>query len=255
MISVTNQIVAHRGLHGELPENSLAAMIAAWNHDIEWCECDVQLSADGAPVVIHDETLDRTTTGSGRVADHPVEELRKLRLRRVDGKVTDDPLPTLDELLEACGPGRRLLVETKPVMGKKIYPIAKNVRKKDGMLHSFHREDMILALKATMSKCPVAVLIETAEGHISNDYNGRFHMHHDAISPAAMRLLRSRGELGAWTVNDPDRIRELAEMGTLAMIITDIPLIAKNIVDALMIERTRRTQAQRRADIERITGE
>jgi glycerophosphoryl diester phosphodiesterase len=230
MISVTNQIVAHRGLHGELPENSLSAMIAAWNHDIEWCECDVQLSADGVPVVIHDETLDRTTTGSGRVADYPRDELRNLRLRRVDGKVTDDRLSTLDELLDACGPGRKLLVETKPVMGRKIYPIAKKVKKKDGMLHSFHHGDMILALKATMNKCPVAVLVEMAEGQISGEYKGNFHVHHEAISPAAMRLLKSYGEVGAWTVNDPDRIRALAAFGTLTMIITDIPLIAKEIL-------------------------
>ena len=229
MISFPNAIVAHRGLHGELPENSLPAMKAAWDAGIEWCECDVQLSADGSPVVIHDETLERTTTGSGRVADFSVEELRKLRLRRADGTVTEERVPTLDELLDECGPGRRLLVETKPVMGEKICDIAEKVCRKDGMLHSFHRADMILALKANISRCRVAVLIETAEGHLSADYGGPFHVHHDAISAGSMRLLHAYG-VGAWTVNDPKRIGELAAMGALSMIITDIPLIAKEIV-------------------------
>jgi glycerophosphoryl diester phosphodiesterase len=254
MISASNEIVAHRGLHGELPENSLPAMMAAWDHSINWCECDVQLSSDGVPVIIHDETLDRTTIGKGRVADFPAEELRKLQLKRADGKVTEHRLPLLDELLEASGPGRRLLVETKPVMGKRIYPIAKKIQKKGGMLHSFHREDMILALKATMNRCPVAVLIETAEGQISNDYGGGFHVHHEAISPLAMRVLQGYGRLGAWTVNDPQKIRELAEMGIFELIITDIPLIAKQIVDAPLVEQMRRAQAQKMADYKRITG-
>ena len=75
-------IVAHRGLHHDYPENSLGAFRAAWGAGIEWCECDVQESADGELVVIHDPTLERTTEGSGRVSDLPVSALKGLRLRK-----------------------------------------------------------------------------------------------------------------------------------------------------------------------------
>src|SRR5271156_5650201 len=81
-------IVAHRGLHGELPENSLAAMVAAWDAGILWCECDVHLSRDGEAIVIHDETLDRTTTGQGPVGEFSLKQLEELRLRDRTGKPT-----------------------------------------------------------------------------------------------------------------------------------------------------------------------
>lgn len=70
-------IIAHRGASDEAPENTLAAFERADRLDAD-IEFDVQLSADGVPVVIHDETLDRTTSGRGRVSEHTLRELRAL---------------------------------------------------------------------------------------------------------------------------------------------------------------------------------
>src|SRR5690242_5942993 len=94
-------IVAHRGLHHEHPENSLEAFDAAWAAGFEWCECDVRGSADDVPFVIHDETLDRTTRGRGRIDAASSEQLSRL-------------IPTFQELIEATPPSGRLLVEIKP---------------------------------------------------------------------------------------------------------------------------------------------
>ena len=73
----TPTIVAHRGLHRQDPENSLAAAVAALRAGFEWIECDVWPSADGVPVLIHDETLDRTTTATGRVGDRKWFDLQR----------------------------------------------------------------------------------------------------------------------------------------------------------------------------------
>jgi glycerophosphoryl diester phosphodiesterase len=70
--------IGHRGAAADAPENTLAAFELALRHGADGVEFDVQLSADGVPVVIHDARLERTTSGSGRVADHSLRALRRL---------------------------------------------------------------------------------------------------------------------------------------------------------------------------------
>lgn len=99
-------VIAHRGCVGEAPEVSVASIHACAGKGIDGIELDIRKSKDGVLVSIHDATLDRTTNGTGRVADYTADELRKLRLRRGNGGpnvvVTDEPLPTLEEMLLAA---------------------------------------------------------------------------------------------------------------------------------------------------------
>ncbi len=71
-------IAAHRGFAARAPENTMAAFRQAAEFGCLWIETDVQLSADGVPVLIHDETVNRTTNGSGKVTDLTLRELRAL---------------------------------------------------------------------------------------------------------------------------------------------------------------------------------
>ena len=70
--------IAHRGASGTFPENTLSAFRAAIDAGADMCELDVQLTRDGAVVVIHDETVDRTTDGTGEVAALTLEEIQRL---------------------------------------------------------------------------------------------------------------------------------------------------------------------------------
>ncbi len=81
-------VIAHRGYSGRFPENTMAAFAAAVDAGADMIELDVGLSADGIPMVIHDETLDRTTTGSGPVVAHTAAELQGLGV------------PSLEEILQ-----------------------------------------------------------------------------------------------------------------------------------------------------------
>lgn len=70
-------VIAHRGISARAPENTMAAFSLAFRHPaIRMIELDVRLSRDGVPVVIHDRTLQRTTTGNGAVRNYTVDELR-----------------------------------------------------------------------------------------------------------------------------------------------------------------------------------
>lgn len=98
-------ISAHRAVSGpDQPENSLAA-IRATGRAIPGAilEIDAVATADGTLVLMHDETLDRTTTGTGRVADLTLAEIRRARLTAENGEVTDEPPPTLAEAVAEAG--------------------------------------------------------------------------------------------------------------------------------------------------------
>lgn len=99
-------VIAHRGCVGEAPEVSVASIHACAGKGIDGIELDIRTSKDGVLVSIHDATLERTTNGTGRVADHTAAELRQLRLRRGNGGprvvLTDEHLPTLEDMLQAA---------------------------------------------------------------------------------------------------------------------------------------------------------
>jgi glycerophosphoryl diester phosphodiesterase len=108
--------VAHRGYSAVAPENTLPAFAAAVLGGATHVEFDVRTTADGVPVVIHDRTLDRTTTGSGHVWDAPLAEITGL-----DAGSWFSPaypavrVPTLAETLDLLQPvGPQLLLEIKP---------------------------------------------------------------------------------------------------------------------------------------------
>ena len=109
------EIWAHRGASARQPENTLAAFSAAMAAGADGVEFDVQLSADGVPVVIHDEKVERTHNGSGWVSDYPLAELQALRSRQkknADHHTTR--IPTLAEVLDLLVAGtQKINIELK----------------------------------------------------------------------------------------------------------------------------------------------
>lgn len=95
-------IIAHRGAHEEAPENTLAAFEKAIELHCDFVEVDVRPTSDGALVIMHDATLDRTTNGSGKVADHSLAGIRSLKIKDANQAVTSHQVPTFDEALAVC---------------------------------------------------------------------------------------------------------------------------------------------------------
>ncbi|XP_053193867.1 glycerophosphodiester phosphodiesterase 1-like [Scomber japonicus] len=98
-------VVAHRGGSHDAPENTLAAIREASRNGATGVELDLSFTADGVPVLIHDETVDRTTNGSG-----PVNKMQFVQLRRLDAaahhrlreRFSGEKVPTLQEAVEEC---------------------------------------------------------------------------------------------------------------------------------------------------------
>lgn len=109
-------VIAHRGDSAHRPENTLASFASALELGAELVELDVQLTRDASVVVIHDETLDRTTTGRGPVREHTLPEIRALSAgfpQRFGLAFAGERVPTLAEVLGLLRGRARALIEIK----------------------------------------------------------------------------------------------------------------------------------------------
>jgi len=226
------RIVAHRGFCKAHPENSLSAFRSAERIGCEWVECDVHSSADGVPVVIHDDTLDRTTSGSGPVAAKAFSDLSDLRLKFGD-RLTGEPVPTLSRLLAALRPATGILVEIKPHdspgLVRNVLSMLRAERR-PWVLQSFDPAT-VLEIHARDPAAPAALLVEDAPSlarALGEAWRG-VHSDHALLTPDIVATLRTRRMgVGAWTVNTPDDLRRVIALG-VDWLITDEPLVAREL--------------------------
>ena len=134
------KLIAHRGLQSSGPENSFTSFNAAAKHGMWAIETDFRITSDGYVVCIHDKTLDRTTDGTGLVAEKTLEEIRGLRVMPVNTKTVqkeydysqipdaEKVIPTMEEYLQICKDSGCVafieLKEDKGVIEKMIAAIA-----------------------------------------------------------------------------------------------------------------------------------
>jgi glycerophosphoryl diester phosphodiesterase len=243
-------LAAHRGGGALWPENSLLAFRSAVALGADYLELDVHLTADGAVAVIHDPTLDRTTTGTGPVSDRTLADLRTLRLRDRSGAVTGETIPTLDEVAAvAAGGKRRLLVEIKVDAGGMRYPGIE-----EAVLAALDRHDMaasavVMAFEPETWRRVRALRPEVVAGALYSTRGARaaggvgpaldaaraagvgfVGLEHGLVTTDVVGRARAAGLLlGAWTVNDPEVMRRLTDEG-VGVLITDRPDLAKELL-------------------------
>jgi len=116
------QVIAHRGASGQAPESTLAAFTLAHEQGADYLEMDAQLTADGKLVVFHDDTIERTSDGTGHINDYTLAELKALDVgtwfnqanpEQADSAFDGASLLTLDEVFDAFGHEARYYIEVK----------------------------------------------------------------------------------------------------------------------------------------------
>lgn len=141
--------VAHRACWETAPENSLAAIDACVALGIDAVELDVRHTRDGVAVVIHDETVDRTTNGHGRVADMSWKELSRLRLKVSDGgasaRLTRARVPTLDAYLAHAKNRIMIVYDVKDGSQRKTFPHIEKAGTVDQAIFFYECVDQTLA--------------------------------------------------------------------------------------------------------------
>lgn len=117
-------ISAHRGgARKGYPENCIDTFENTLKHTPAIMEIDSRLTKDSVVILMHDASLERTTNGTGKVADHTWEELKKLKLKDTEGNVTEYGIPSLDEVID-WAKGKTILI-----LDKKTVPIEITARK------------------------------------------------------------------------------------------------------------------------------
>ena len=108
------QITAHRGASGSAPENTLASLQMAMRAGADYSEIDVQETADGRIILLHDDTVDRTTTGSGPIWQLDFNTLTKLDAGAwFSSRFTGEKIPLLKTVIDSLGDKIRLNIELK----------------------------------------------------------------------------------------------------------------------------------------------
>ena len=244
-------LAAHRGGAALWPENSLLAFGNAVALGADYLELDVHLSSDGEVVVIHDPTLDRTTTGTGLVRDLALADLRALRLRDRAGAVTAERLPTLDEVAALAAAGRRgLLVEIKAGPDRVRYPGIEEAVLAALDRHGMAASAVVMAFEAETWRRVRALRPDVRAGALYSARSlgggkavaraldearaagvGFVGLAHALVTAEAAARARDAGLLlGAWTVNDREVMRRLIER-EVGILITDRPDVARELLD------------------------
>ena len=250
-IAVRPLIAAHRGGAALWPENSLAAFRGAIALGVDALEFDLHLTADDEAVVIHDATLDRTTSGRGPVRATPLAELRSLRLRDATGVATEERVPTLAEVLDLVRPtSMTLLPEIKLDVSRRAYPeierrVVEQLRARGllgrasvqsfddatlGRLHALEPavRTMLLVGRArmttdgSMAADPVRWAVKAGAADLGIDFRLI-----DAHLVAAARAAGVR--VAAWTVNTDDDLRRMAALG-VDVVMSDRPDRARQLL-------------------------
>lgn len=237
-------LIGHRGARGEAPENTLSGFRHLIKLGIRRVELDIQVSADGNLVVIHDTDVARTTNGQGRVDTLTTAELSQLDACHTAFPTWPDRegVPTLEQVMEVISDFDHIQFEVKAKTQadtERVAEVFPGLWRKYGFgarayTTSFNPLYLAQILK-TAPEIPRGLLIE--EG-FSGDWKALALMlqcrsigpHQRLCTQPFIELAHSAGlEVSTWTVNEADRMRELRAWGVDSLI-TDLPSLAISVL-------------------------
>jgi glycerophosphoryl diester phosphodiesterase len=240
---------AHRGGALLWAENSLLAFRNALALGADFLELDVHLTRDGEVVVIHDATLERTTTGTGPVRERTLAELGAVRLKDRAGAAIEEGIPTLDQVVALAAAGKRqILLEIKtderrrryPEIEEKVFAVLDRHRftpftvvmafegatwrrlrelRPDARVAALYSARMLPAARVTAE---LEALRRAGVGFVGLDQA--------LVGADVARQARLAGlTLGVWTVNERETIARFIDQG-VGVVITDRPDLAKELL-------------------------
>jgi len=220
-------VIAHRGASEIAPENTLAALRVAAKLGVAAVEFDVHASRDGHIVLMHDHTLQRTTTGKGRVARHRLSQLRNLDAGSwFEPRFSGEPIPTLHEALGAIGTTMVACIEIKS--GTVALPKVAEALKSTGtheraIIFSFLPKQ-IQRSKAVMPAVPALLLVELSAlvsyssvglvEQVTQSNADMLGLDHRGVTPELVEALHQSGlPVFVYTVDAPADVRRVVESG------------------------------------------
>jgi len=229
--------IGHRGAKGYLPENTLISFQKAIDLKVDGIELDVHLSSDRKIIVIHDETIDRTTNGKGHVNTLSLQELKARRIEnehdpRLLAELTQQ-IPTLTEVLDLINQQCLVNIEIKGkgMMKHVVELIESYVENKNWKYHQFLISSFdwitLLDIHLLNPEIPLGVLTEydldLAFAFAKFIDAKSVHAYHHLLSEKMTVQMQEEGfQVFAWTVNEPEDIQKIKSFNVNG-IISDFP--------------------------------
>lgn len=238
-------VIAHRGASGHRPENTLSAFQLALEWESDGIELDVHMSKDGHLIVCHDETVNRTTNGTGLIKDLTLKEIKELDAGGwFHSDFSNERIPTLEEVLKVIR-NKDLLLNIELKSGPILYEgIEKEVIRQlkafglqeQAILSSFNHYSL-LEIKRIDKNMKAAILYMEAmvDPWVYAEYIGVEGLHPyfpGVIPPVVADCLRNGLMINPFTVNDEQHLKQLFAMGVTG-VITNYPDRAKKMIREL----------------------
>lgn len=245
MLSTLPRLIGHRGAKESAPENTLASIREAARQGARWVEVDVMLTRDRRPVLIHDDTLDRTTSGHGPVPEHDLAALREFDAGSwFDPRFAGERVPTLEEavgLIRDLGLGLNLEIKPYPGQEEATAEVALAALRP---LWPMDRPLLLSSFEVPCLEVAQRLWPEIPRGYLLWDPPADWaavaerigaatlNVHQDRQSADSVAAYRATGRpVLAYTVNDPGRARTLFGWGVSA-VFTDAPgRLARELAD------------------------
>jgi len=247
-------VIAHRGGAGLRPENTLAAFDHAVALGADALECDVHLSRDGDVVVIHDDTVDRTTNARGPVSAYTARELQQMDAAwsfagpggQASFRQQGIGVPRLAEVLGRF-PGIPFVIEIKgddPAFVPHVLDVIRRHRRERDVVLGGFSHGVLSAVRAQAGECATSASITEVRSAVRRAWCGLspratgcrlfqmpVHYHGRRILRRHLTHAIRRASLPvhAWVVDDPDEMRQLLDWGVTGLI-TDRPDLARDVI-------------------------
>ena len=234
---------AHRGFSGKYPENTLLAFQKAIEAGADGAELDVQLTKDGEVVIIHDETIDRTTDGKGYVVDYTYDELSKFDASYIyRGQMGFNKIPTLREYFELVKDLDFITnVELKTGINEylgieeKVYDLIKEFKLEKKVIISSFNHFSVLRMKKIAPELKYGFLSEdwiiNAGAYTASHDVQCYHPRFNNLIPEVVEELKKNGlEINTCTVNNEEDIRDLINK-KIDILIGNYPDLIKQIIN------------------------
>ena len=236
-------IIAHRGASRYAPENTLSAFKLAYEHGADGIELDAKLTIDGEVVVIHDQTLDRTTGSPGRVINKTLKQLKVLDAgSHFSEQFHGEKIPTLNEVFDLLGSKLLINVELTSyaspgdALPEKVAQLVQKHGIENNILFSTFHPTILLRIKRLLPDVPAALLTGNGFiGFLGRSFIGRM-LAPDLIHPFYTYATRDfishqhdiHRKVNVWTVNSSQDIQRCIT-DQVDGIITDDPPTAIRI--------------------------
>jgi glycerophosphoryl diester phosphodiesterase len=236
-------VTSHAACKGHAPENTLAGIERAIALGADAIEIDVHCTSDGVPILLHDETVDRTTDGSGNVHEMTLAAVRRLDAgaRQFAPRFAGQQVPLLAEVLELTKGKVLLQIEVKQAGIED--QVAQCVRDAGAItsceVHSFFPQ-VVARMRSVEPRMAAALLTDTRRVKDWDDFFGfalslnaqGISVHYEAVTPERVRAGQRRSlTFMTWTVDDIADVEQMLDAG-VDSVCSNLPDLVRRAVDA-----------------------